>query len=73
MQQVMQTIQALEQESGYEYITTTLYGLIEAVNEELQPGEEELLGRIVYDLAEDQRILPLRESLNKTRKVHQNV
>lgn len=73
MQQAMQTIQGLEQESGYEYITTTLYDLIEAINEELQPGEEELLGRIVYDLAEDQRILPLRESLNKTRKLHQNV
>lgn len=73
MQQAMQTIQALEQESGYEYITTTLYDLIEAINEELQPGEEELLGRIVYGLAEDQRILPLRESLNKSGKLHQNV
>jgi hypothetical protein len=56
MQQATQTIQALQQESGYEYITTTLYDLIEAINEELQPGEEELLGRIVLDLASLSRV-----------------
>jgi Mg2+ and Co2+ transporter CorA len=73
MQRITQSIQALPQENPeYEYITTTLYDLIEAINEELKPGEEELLGMIVSDLAEDQRILPLRESLNKTRKSNQN-
>jgi hypothetical protein len=61
MQRAMQNIQAPPQDSGYGYITTTLYELIEAINEELRPGEEELLGRIVYDLAEARKILPLRE------------
>jgi hypothetical protein len=57
MRQTTQSIQALPRENPeYEYITTTLYELIEAVNEELQPGEEELLGRIVLDLVEDQKI-----------------
>jgi uncharacterized protein YbcI len=57
MQQATQSLQVLAQENlEYEYITTTLYELIEAVNEELQPGEEELLGRIVLDLVEDQKI-----------------
>jgi len=74
MQQATQSIHALPQENPeYEYITTTLYDLIETINEELQPGEEKLLERIVLDLTKDQRILPLRESLNKTRKLHQNV
>jgi hypothetical protein len=57
MQQTAQSIQALPRENPeYEYITTTLYELIEAINEELQPGEEDLLSKIVSDLAEDQRI-----------------
>jgi hypothetical protein len=55
MQHVTQSLQVLPRENPeYEYITTTLYELIEAINEELQPGEEELLGRIVLDLAEEQ-------------------
>lgn len=57
MQQATQSIQALPQENPeYEHITTTLYELIEAINEELQPGEEALLGRIVADLTEAQKI-----------------
>jgi hypothetical protein len=66
MQQAMETIQAPPQDSGYEYITTTLYDLIEAINEELQPGEEALLGRIVFDVAEARRILLLSKLFNKT-------
>jgi len=74
MQQATQSIQALPQENPeYEYITTTLYELIEAINEELQPGEEALLGRIVADLAEAQRTVPFRDPLNQTRKSHHNV
>jgi hypothetical protein len=57
MQRTAQSIQALPPENPeHEYITTTLYELIEAINEELKPGEEELLGMIVSDLSEDQRI-----------------
>jgi hypothetical protein len=57
MQRTAQSIQALPPENPErEYITTTLYELIEAINEELKPGEEELLGMIVSDLSEDQRI-----------------
>jgi hypothetical protein len=67
MQQATQSIQAPPQDSGYSYITTTLYELIE------EPGQEELVGRIVYDLAEAQKILPPRESFNKTGKLHQNI
>jgi hypothetical protein len=56
MQQVTQRLQVIPRENPeYEYITTTLYELIEAINEELQPGEEGLLGRIVLDLAEDKK------------------
>jgi len=55
-QQATQIIQALQQESGYEYITTTLDDLIETISRELRSGEEELQGRIVTDLAEDQKI-----------------
>jgi len=74
MHQATQGIQALPRENPeYEYITTTLYDLIEAINEELQPGKEELLGRIVSHLAEDQRMVPFREPLNQTRKSHHNV
>jgi len=71
MQQGMH--QAPPQDFGYKYITTTLYELIEAISEELKPGQEELAGRIVYDLAEAQKILPPRESFNKTGKLHQNI
>ncbi len=73
MQQTAQSIQALPTENPeHEYITTTLYELIEAINEELNPGEEKLLGRIVLDLAENQMMLPLREPLNETGKLHQD-
>jgi len=74
MQRATQSIQALPQENPeHEYITTTLYELIEAISEELKPGQEELVGRIVYDLAEAQKIVPPRESFNKTGKLHQNI
>lgn len=57
MQHVTQSLQVIPRENPeYEYITTTLYDLIEAINEELKPGEEELIGRIVLDLAKDQKI-----------------
>ncbi len=57
MRQATQMLQVVPREGPeYEYITTTLYDLIEAIDEELQPGEEELLGRIVLDLAEDRKI-----------------
>jgi hypothetical protein len=56
MRQVTQRLHVIPRENPeYEYITTTLYELIEAINEELQPGEEGLLGRIVLDLAEDKK------------------
>jgi hypothetical protein len=64
MQRATQTLQILPRENPeYEYITTTLYELIEAINEELQPGEEELVGRIVLDLAEGQKIRFMGNSL----------
>jgi hypothetical protein len=57
MQQATQRLQTLARENPeYEHITITLYELIEAINEELQPGEEELLEKIVLDLAEGQKI-----------------
>jgi len=57
MQQPTQSVQVLpRQNPEYEYITTTLYDLIETINEELKPGEEALLGRVVSDLAEAQRM-----------------
>jgi hypothetical protein len=57
MGQKTQSLQQVERdEPECRYIATSLYELIETINEELQPGEEELLGRIVIDLAEDQRI-----------------
>jgi hypothetical protein len=57
MRQATQMLQVIPREGPeYEYITATLYELIEAINEELRPGEEEVLGRIVLDLAEDRRI-----------------
>jgi len=72
MQQAAQNIQALPQKnSKYEHITTTLYDLIEAINEELQPEEEDLLGRIVFDLAENQRIKFIKNSLVQRRSGHE--
>jgi hypothetical protein len=57
MHHVTQNLQAVPRENPeYEHITTTLHELIEAINEELQPGEEGLLERIVLDLAKDQKI-----------------
>ncbi len=57
MQQATQGLEVLPRENPeYWYITTTLYELIEAINEELQPGEEELVGKVVLDLAERGKI-----------------
>jgi len=57
MRHVTLNLQTLPREDPeYQHITTTLYELIEAINEELQPGEKGLLERIVSDLAEGQRI-----------------
>jgi len=50
----------------YEYIKTTLYRLIEASNEELQPGEEGLIGKIVLDLVKKERALTRGGQLKKT-------
>ena len=58
MGQITQRLQELKgNDQGCRYITTTLYELIEAINEELRPGEEGLLGRIVLALGEEQRII----------------
>jgi len=69
MKQVMQIIQTPPQDSGYEYITTTLYDLIEAINEELRPGEEDLLGKVYYDLLESQKIVPFKEKCNSHKHI----
>jgi hypothetical protein len=68
MQQIKQSLQPVERdEPECRYITTSLYELIETISEELRPGEEELLGRIVIDLAEDQRI-QLKENVLEQMK-----
>lgn len=56
MQHVTQSLKALPRENPeYEYITTTLYELIEAINE-VQPVEEAMIENIVLDLAERGKI-----------------
>jgi len=55
MLQVMQSFEEVKPESREDdTITTTLYDLIEAINEELQPGEEDLLVSVALGLAGDQ-------------------
>ncbi|MFW6115283.1 MAG: hypothetical protein ACOC6E_03195 [Thermodesulfobacteriota bacterium] len=59
MEQVIHSLRELQgndPDPGCRYITTSLYELIETISEELRPGEEELLGKIVTDLAGDQQI-----------------
>jgi len=57
MHQTTQSIQTLTGEnSECGHVVTSLYELIELINEELRPGEEELLERVVMRLAEDQQI-----------------
>jgi len=72
MKQAMQTIQTTPEDYGYESITTTLYDLIEAIkaiNEELRPGEEELLGKVYYDLAKSQKIGPCKNQFNSHKHI----
>mgnify|MGYP001586930640 CR=1 FL=1 len=52
MQQVKQSLQFISQKS-LEYKSLDM--LIEGINNALQPGKEDLLRRIMSDLAEDQR------------------
>ena len=52
MQQVKQSLQLISQKS-LEY--KSLDRLIEGINNALQPGKEDLLRRMMSDLAEDQR------------------
>lgn len=69
MGQAIQKIQKTPEDYGYESITTTLYDLIEAINEELRPGEEELLGKVYYDLVESQKIVPCKNQFNSHKHI----
>ncbi|MFP3869592.1 MAG: response regulator [Syntrophobacteria bacterium] len=69
MEQVTQVLQMIPQENPeYKCMTTTLYELIEVINEELQPGEERLLERVMLDLAERQKIRFLENSPSLIRE-----
>lgn len=60
-----QDIRSLPDENEeYKHINTTLYKLIEAINEELQPGEEELIVEIVLDLVKNNTVLAPEAQLN---------
>jgi len=54
-----------DENEEYEDIRTTPYRLIEAINEELQPGEEELIVKIVLNLVKNNRVLALEVQLKK--------
>jgi len=57
MEAVAQSFCAAEPEhSGSTTIETTLYELIEAINEQVQPGEDRLVVEAVLDLIETGRI-----------------
>ncbi len=74
MRQITRAIESLPQANQeYEYISTTLYRLIEAINEELQPGEEKLIGKIVLDLVKNKRIVTRGGPPKKTSGVYHDV
>ena len=66
MQTMAQTFQTVESaHSGLTTVKTTLYELIEAIREHVQPGEEDLVVETVLDLLETGEI-NFPESMGET-------